>query len=57
MRTMTWHLLAAALLLKSVEAVACPICLGLGLPSTAEQLVAAPEAVLAERSEPSSPQR
>ena len=47
MRTMTRHLLAATLLLKSVGAVACPICLGLGLPSTAQQLVAAPEAVLA----------
>ena len=30
MLAMTWHLLAAPLLLKSVEAVACPICLGLG---------------------------
>ena len=39
MRTMTWHLLVATLLLKSVGAVACPICLGLGLPSTAQQLV------------------
>jgi len=47
MRTMTRHLLAAALLLKGVGAAACPLCLGAGQPSKAQQLVATPQAVLA----------
>ena len=46
-RTMTRHLLAAALLLQGVDAVACPICMGWGRPSKAQQLVGAPQAVLA----------
>jgi len=40
-------LLAAALLLKGVGAAACPLCLGWGQPSKAQQLVTAPQAVLA----------
>ena len=47
MRAMTRHLLAAALLLQGVGASACPLCLGWGQPSTAQQLVATPQAVLA----------
>lgn len=47
MRTMIRHLLAATLLLKSVSAVACPVCQGAYQPSSARQLVAAPAAVLA----------
>jgi hypothetical protein len=47
MRAVTRHLLAAALLLKCVGASACPLCLGAGQPSTAQKLVAAPQAVLA----------
>ncbi len=47
MRAMTRHLLAAALLLKGVGASACPLCLGAGQLSTAQQLVATPQAVLA----------
>jgi hypothetical protein len=42
-----WPLLGAALLLKGAGASACPICLGAGQPSAAQQLVAAPQAVLA----------
>lgn len=45
--TMTWRLLAAALLLQGMDALACPICMGWGRPSRAQQLVAAPGAVLA----------
>jgi len=44
---MTRHLLAAALLLYGVGASACPLCLGAGQLSTAQQLVASPQAVLA----------
>jgi hypothetical protein len=44
---MTRHLLAAALLLHGVGASACPLCLGAGQLSTAQQLVTAPQAVLA----------
>ena len=40
-------LMAAALLLPGVSAWACPICLGWGKPSTAQRLVATPQAVLA----------
>ena len=47
MWAMTRHLLAAALLLQSVSAWACPLCLGWGKPSTAQRLVATPQAVLA----------
>ena len=47
MRVMTRHLLAAALLFQGVGASACPLCLGWGKPSTAQQLVATPQAVLA----------
>lgn len=47
MRAVTPHLLAAALLLKCVEAAACPLCMGWGKPSTAQQLVSTPQAVLA----------
>ncbi len=47
MRAMTRHLLAAALLFQGVGASACPLCLGWGQPSTAQQLVATPQAVLA----------
>jgi len=47
MRAVTWHLLAAALLFKGVGASACPLCLGAGQQSTAQQLVATPQAVLA----------
>jgi len=42
-----WCLLAAALLLQGLGASACPLCLGAGQPSKAEQLVASPQAVLA----------
>ncbi|MGB8463322.1 MAG: hypothetical protein WCE49_00105 [Terrimicrobiaceae bacterium] len=44
---MTRHLLAAALLFQGVGASACPLCLGWGQPSKAQQLVATPQAVLA----------
>jgi hypothetical protein len=44
---MTRHLLAGALLLKVAGAAACPLCLGWGQPSRAQQLVTAPQAVLA----------
>ena len=47
MRAITRHLLAAALLLHGVSAWACPLCLGWGKPSTAQRLVATPQAVLA----------
>ena len=48
MRAMTRHLLAAALLFaRRGSAWACPLCLGWGQPSTAQQLVATPQAVLA----------
>ena len=47
MRAMTCYLLAAALLLTGVGASACPLCLGAGQQSTAQQLVATPQAVLA----------
>lgn len=47
MRAMTRHLLAAALLLQAVGVSACPICLGAGRASKAQQLVATPQAVLA----------
>jgi hypothetical protein len=47
MRAITRHLLAAALLLQGVSAWACPLCLGWGKPSTAQRLVATPQAVLA----------
>ena len=47
MHSMTRHLLAAALLLSCVLGSACPLCLGWGQPSTAQQLVATPQAVLA----------
>jgi hypothetical protein len=43
---MTRHLLATLLLLKGVGAAACPICLGWGQSSKAQQLVATPQAVL-----------
>jgi hypothetical protein len=47
MRAMTRHLLAAALLLQGASAWACPICLGAGQASEAQQLVATSQAVLA----------
>jgi hypothetical protein len=47
MHAVTRHLLAAALLLKCVEAAACPLCMGWGQPSKAQQLVFTPQAVLA----------
>ena len=47
MRVMTRHLLAAALLFRGVGVSACPLCLGAGQLSTAQQLVATPQAVLA----------
>lgn len=47
MRAMTQHFLGALLLLKGAVAVACPLCLGWGKPSTAERLITAPQAVLA----------
>ncbi len=43
----TQHLVAAALLLKGVGALACPLCMGWGQPTTAQRLVATPQAVLA----------
>jgi hypothetical protein len=46
-RAITRHLLSAALLLPGVGASACPLCLGAGQSSAAEQLVATPQAVLA----------
>jgi len=46
-RAMTRQLLAAALLLPGAGASACPLCLGAGQPSKAQQLVATPQAVLA----------
>ena len=39
--------MVAALLWASAEAVACPICLGAGQPSKAQELVTAPDVVLA----------
>jgi hypothetical protein len=47
MHAVTRHLLAAALLLKCVEAAACPLCMGWGQPSKAQQLVFTRQAVLA----------
>jgi hypothetical protein len=44
---LTGSLFAAALLWASAEAVACPICLGAGQPSKAQELVTAPDVVLA----------
>jgi hypothetical protein len=44
---MTRWLLAAAAACTSAAAVACPLCLGAGQPTRAQQLVAAPQAVLA----------
>jgi len=46
-RLLTGSVLAAALLWASAEAVACPICLGAGQPSRAQELVTAPDVVLA----------
>jgi hypothetical protein len=46
-RLLTGSVFAAALLWASAEAVACPICLGAGQPSKAQELVTAPEVVLA----------
>jgi hypothetical protein len=46
-RGITRYLLAAALLLPGVGASACPLCLGAGQQSKAQQLVATPQAVLA----------
>ena len=54
MRAMTRHLLVAALLLKCAGAVACPLCMGWGQPSTAQRLVSAPQAVLAVPTEDAS---
>jgi hypothetical protein len=47
MQAMTRYLLAVALLLNGVGASACPLCLGFGQSSSAQQLVATPQAVLA----------
>lgn len=44
---MTRGWLAVALLCASAAAVACPLCLGAGQPTKAQQLVAAPQAALA----------
>ncbi|HYB44019.1 MAG TPA: hypothetical protein VEL75_19725 [Candidatus Methylomirabilis sp.] len=44
---MTGSVIAAALLGASAEAFACPICLGAGQPSKAQELVTAPGVVLA----------
>ena len=44
---MTRWLLAAAAACMSAAAVACPLCLGAGQPTKAQQLVGAPQAVLA----------
>ena len=46
-RLLTGSLVAAALLWASAEAVACPICLGAGQPSKAQELITAPDVVLA----------
>ncbi len=46
-RQMTRGLLAAVLLCVSAAAVACPLCLGAGQPTKAQQLAAAQQAVLA----------
>jgi hypothetical protein len=46
-RLLTGSVLVAALLWVSAEAVACPICLGAGQPSKAQELVTAPDVVLA----------
>ena len=46
-RRTTRSLLAAVLLCVSAAAAACPICLGAGQPTKAQQLAAAPQAVLA----------
>ncbi len=46
-RFLTGSVLVAALLWASAEAVACPICLGAGQPSKAQELVTAPDVVLA----------
>ena len=47
MRPMTRHCAGRGAAVASAEAVACPLCLGGGQPSKAQQLVAAPHAVLA----------
>ena len=44
---LTGSAFVAALLWASAEAVACPICLGAGQPSKAQELVTAPDVVLA----------
>lgn len=46
-RLLTGSVFVAALLWASAEAVACPICLGAGQPSKAQELVTAPDVVLA----------
>ena len=46
-RLLTGSVFVAALLWASVEAVACPICLGAGQASKAQELVTAPDVVLA----------
>ena len=46
-RLLTGSVLVAALLWASAEAVACPICLGAGQPTKAQELVTAPDVVLA----------
>src|SRR5215510_3553413 len=46
-RLLTGCVLVAALLWASAEVVACPICLGAGQPSKAQELVMAPDVVLA----------
>jgi len=46
-RLLSGSLFAAALLWASAQAVACPICLGAGQPSKAQELVTAPDVVLA----------
>jgi len=46
-RLLTGSVFVAALLWGSAEAVACPICLGAGQPTKAQELVTAPDVVLA----------
>ena len=46
-RLLTGSVVVAALLWANAEAVACPICLGAGQPSKAQELVTAPDVVLA----------
>jgi hypothetical protein len=46
-RLLTGSVLVAALLWASAEVCACPICLGAGHPSKAQELVTGPEVVLA----------